>query len=42
MLIVGSSKGRLKWEGYAFERRNLLWSIEKFKHEMMFEPEEEE
>lgn len=36
VVIVLDAKGNLSYDGAAYKRREILWALEQFKHEVLF------
>lgn len=37
IFVVGQNpKGELIWDGFGMRRADLLWAVEKFKHDLLF------
>lgn len=37
VVILTDSDGHMLWRGAAYQKMELLWAIEKFRHEVLFE-----
>ncbi len=36
VVIVTDAEGRLIWDGAGYSKMELVWAMEKFKHEILF------